>query len=118
MEKIKGRIKEIERFITEAELIRKTTALEEKVARLASPPEENLPPPAAAGIIEDLGGIINRPAAHKLIIDGKMAYYLKSQAVDLNKFIYQKVLIWGQISQPEKNLLPVITVEKIKPAVE
>ena len=117
-DKIAGRIRDIERLVTETELLKKTSALEEKVARLENPPEEILPPPTAAGTLEDLGRILNRPATHKLVLNGKATHYLKSQAVDLNKFVYQKVSVWGEVSQPEKSLLPVIEVTRINPAAD
>jgi len=83
------------------------------------------------GKIDDLGKIFNRQATHKLI-EGKMVrqahhpsnhpersrrkilYYLKSEALDLNRFIYDRVCVIGRLLDLENSPYPVIDVKEIR----
>jgi SH3-like domain-containing protein len=65
------------------------------------------------GIIDDLGKIINRQGTHKLSNNKKILYYLKSDAIDLNHYVYQKVRLKGQLEKIKSSPYPVINVEHI-----
>ncbi|NQS99863.1 MAG: SH3 domain-containing protein [Candidatus Omnitrophica bacterium] len=66
-----------------------------------------------SGVIDDLGKIANRPGAHKLIVDAKSYYYLKSENIDLNNYLYQKVKVSGMLVGSENCPFPVIEVEQV-----
>ncbi len=66
------------------------------------------------GKVDDLGKIFNRQGTHKLIEGKKTLYYLRSEALDLNRFIYDRVCIVGKLLELENSPYPVITVEQIK----
>lgn len=67
-----------------------------------------------SGIIDDLGKIINRPGAHKLIEGKKILYYLKSENINLNHYTRQGVYIIGEFIDAEDSPYPVINVKQIK----
>lgn len=73
-------------------------------------------PPAYIGIIEDVGILWNRPARYKLCNENKeILCYLVSEKIDLNRFIYRRVKLWGEakpISNSEKKLLRVTYLEE------
>lgn len=69
--------------------------------------------PVATGTVNDLGKIINRSGTHKLIKNGKILYYLRSTDYDLNKYLYYRVSIWGEVSKSPNQKYPTITVTKI-----
>ena len=65
------------------------------------------------GVIKDLGNIIGNPATHRLLIKGKVEYYLKSNKINLYNYIDCPVYIWG--NKKKVNLkYPLIIVEKIE----
>jgi SH3-like domain-containing protein len=66
-----------------------------------------------SGIIDELGKIINRQGTHKLNNNKKILYYLKSDVIDLNHYVYQKVRLKGQIEETKNSPYPVINVEHI-----
>ena len=69
----------------------------------------------ASGTIDDLGNIINQEARHKLIGDKEVLYYLKSDEVDLNRYVYQKVYVKGTLQELANSAYAVIKVEEIRP---
>ncbi len=74
-------------------------------------------PPAYVGTIEDVGILWNRPARHKLCNENKeILCYLASEKIDLNRFIYRKVRLWGKaepLPNSEKKLLRVSYLEEM-----
>ena len=84
-------------------------------------PKTSKTPPAskekieASGTIDDLGNIINREARHKLIGEKKVLYYLTSDEVDLNRYVYQKVDVKGTLKELSNSAYAVIKVEEIRP---
>ena len=66
------------------------------------------------GKVDDLGKIFNRQGTHKLIKGKKTLYYLKSETLDLNRFIYDRVCIVGKLFELGNSPYPLITVEQIK----
>ena len=71
--------------------------------------------PVAAGLIKPMGIFFKRRGTHRLIVDGKTAYYLRADDKDLlNNYSGYKVNIFGQkIDTPSKKI-PLIAVEKIE----
>ena len=67
----------------------------------------------AQGVINDLGKIFNRRGTHKLTKAEKVLYYLKSEAIDLNLYVYQKVQVKGIILEVEDSPYSVIDVQEI-----
>lgn len=69
----------------------------------------------AVGYVKDLGMIIYRPGAHKLVdMNGNILYYLKSQKYDLNNYIYGKVKITGKKEATPYYKIPTLLVKEIK----
>ncbi len=66
------------------------------------------------GTIEDLGKIFNRPGTHKLTRDKQVLYYLKSNSLNLNHYVYQNVCVIGALVDTEGARYPVINVEQLK----
>jgi SH3 domain protein len=66
-----------------------------------------------SGTLRDLGRIIGTDATHKLKIDGKTKYYLKSDSINLDKYIFKQVELKGLIEDASSRY-PLIYVEKIK----
>jgi SH3 domain protein len=67
------------------------------------------------GTLRDLGRIIGTDASHKLKIDGKTRYYLKSKKINLDKYVFKQVEIEGFIEDDDSRY-PLIYVENIKEA--
>ncbi|MBL7084750.1 MAG: SH3 domain-containing protein [Candidatus Omnitrophica bacterium] len=70
-----------------------------------------------SGVIEDLGKIYKRQGAHKLVEGKKTLYYLKSESIDLNLYLYDRVCVSGKLIEPSKDFpsaYPVIDVEEVK----
>lgn len=65
------------------------------------------------GIIEGLGKVIGNPATHKLKVNGKTKYYLKSEKINLNKYVYYLVSIEGKKEEGSFKY-PLIIIEKIE----
>ena len=78
------------------------------------PPLPQKPKVEVQGTVDDLGNIINRPGRHKLVRGKKILYYLKSENIDLNCYVYQKVWVIGETEDLEGFPYPVINVEEIK----
>ncbi len=70
--------------------------------------------PQGKGKIIELGRYLNRVGTHKLIKDKKTIYYLKSDALNLDDYIYHQVYVWGKIKKSEKSKISVIEVEYLK----
>jgi len=70
--------------------------------------------PIVRGKIMDAGRFFKRPGTHKLLQNGKTKFFLKSQTVNINDFVYHDVLIWGKIISNKKSRIPVIEVTFIK----
>lgn len=68
----------------------------------------------ARGVINDLGKVINRRGRHKLTDGKKILYYLKSNNLDLNNYLYQKVYLNGKVENLKGLPYPVINVEQIR----
>lgn len=66
------------------------------------------------GQINDLGKIVNRRGTHKLVAGGKIVYYLKSENINLDRYVYQKARVIGKLEGWEDSTYPVINVEQIK----
>lgn len=106
---------EIDRLKAAGQLKQPKEKPEESLTELRRPPDaEPVPAPAAIGKIEDLGMIINRPGTHKLIINGRIAYYLKSSKCNLSKHIYYPVAVWGGVTHQPDWKYPLISVEKVE----
>jgi len=67
----------------------------------------------AGGIIDDLGKIVKRQGTHKLIQGKKIVYYLRSEDIDLNLYVYQKVQIKGILVDLKDSSYPVIDVKQV-----
>ena len=68
-------------------------------------------PPIASGKVLDSGRFFNRKGTHKLLDkNNKLIYYLKSEDIDLNEFVYHQTEIWGEIKNP-KARVPLIIVD-------
>lgn len=66
------------------------------------------------GIVEDMGKIFNRPGTHKLVQEGKVTYYLRSDKVNLNRYTYRQVNIVGEVKETADEFrYPLIDVEEI-----
>ncbi|MCP4649950.1 MAG: SH3 domain-containing protein [PVC group bacterium] len=70
--------------------------------------------PIAQGKLMEMGRFFKRHGTHKLLIDKKPAYLLKSETIDLDDYIYYKVDVWGTQTTSAKSKLPIINVEHIK----
>jgi uncharacterized protein YgiM (DUF1202 family) len=69
--------------------------------------------PIAEGKLIEAGRFLFRPGTHKLLENKQTKFYLKSDTVDLNTYIYHKVQIWGKIVSSKKAKIPVIEVEYV-----
>ncbi len=88
-----------------------------KKDKQTSPPTALFTPPSplAQGILEDVGNIINRPAAYKLSSKTKLVYYLKPSAnINFSGYINSEIKIWGQVSGMSDDGVPIVNVEKIE----
>ncbi len=68
----------------------------------------------AEGRIKDLGKIINRAGTHKLVTVNKSLYYLKSESINLNDYIYRQAEVSGELVPCENSKFPVINVTEIR----
>jgi len=80
------------------------------------PPEPPLPGEKieVSGKLQDLGKIFRRQGTHKLTRGKKVLYYLKSETIDLNRYVNKKVNIIGELKDSENSPYPVIKVKEIK----
>jgi len=67
-----------------------------------------------AGKLQELGKIFRRQGTHKLTKGKKILYYLKSEEVDLNRYVNKKVEITGELKESKDSAYPVIKVKEIK----
>ncbi|MFH1459604.1 MAG: SH3 domain-containing protein [Candidatus Omnitrophota bacterium] len=87
------------------------TPVKADIVQLPLPKEE----PIAQGKLLDAGRVLNRTGTHKLYDkDKQIIYDLKSSLLDLNKFIYYKVKIWGKIDNDKNHKHPLIEVSYIQ----
>lgn len=70
--------------------------------------------PLAEGKLMDVGRFFNRKGTHKLIDKQKNIYFLKSNSIDLNEYIYYQVQIWGKVTSDNRSNVPVIEVMYVK----
>jgi len=112
IDKVKERVEKLRMRLAESRYIETTSKLEAKLEELKKPEETE--PPLAVGVIEDLGMVLGRPGTHKLLEGKKITHYLKSDKVDLNKYLYYTVKIWGTILESQKSPHPVILVDEVK----
>lgn len=79
---------------------------------------EELPqvaPPIATGIIKPMGIFFRRRGTHRLIVDGKTAYYLRTDDKGLlNNYSGYKVNIFGKTIEFPGQKIPLITVNKVE----
>jgi uncharacterized protein YgiM (DUF1202 family) len=66
------------------------------------------------GIIQDVGKFHKRPAAHKLVQDNGTTYYLKSDSVNLNQYIYRNVSVVGEMQELPGLAYPLISATQVK----
>ena len=72
-------------------------------------------PPIATGIIKPMGIFFKRRGTHRLIVDGKTAYYLRADDKDLlNNYSGYKVNIFGKTIEFPGQKIPLITVHKVE----
>lgn len=86
----------------------------EEAKERKKPAQITQPAPIASGVIDDLGVIINRPGRQKLMGDNGKIFYLKSETVNLARYVYYHVRIWGSMEEVPELKYPLITVEKIE----
>ncbi len=68
----------------------------------------------AKGKLLGTGRLINRPGTHKLMLNSKDFCYLKSEKVDLNKFINLNVEVRGKLIEYKNDKPYVISVETVE----
>lgn len=72
--------------------------------------------PLASGTIKPMGIFFRRKGTHKLIKDGKIIYYLKSENKSLlNNFSGYNANIFGNILELPGQKIPLIAVDKVEP---
>ncbi len=69
--------------------------------------------PVATGKLAETGRFFSRPGTHRLIVDGRAAYYLKSDTINLNDYVYHDVAVWGRLDRGQSRI-PVIVVERVE----
>jgi len=85
---------------------------EKAAAKNLTPPADQAP--IASGKVMDVGRMFKRKGTHKLIDkDKKAIYFLTSENLNLNEYVYRQVEIWGTISSPDEKI-PTIVVDFIK----
>lgn len=77
---------------------------------LISAPQETI---RVQGVIKEMGRLFKRPGTHKLVKGRKMLYYLKSENIDLNLYVHQKVEVAGRPQTLKRSRYSVLLVEKI-----
>lgn len=77
--------------------------------------KQDLPPPKpiAIGVVRPSGIFLKRRGTHKLIVNGKPAYYLKGDKKTLDKFTGLRVNIFGEITGSADAKIPLIEVKQI-----
>ena len=103
----------VERAADEPEIIA-TPLKKEEAAMKAGAKKEITPRPIARGRIRAMGIFFRRKGSHKLIIDGKLAYYLKGERKTLNRFIGCDVNIFGKVTAGKNQKIPLIQVERVE----
>jgi len=68
----------------------------------------------AEGKLVDAGRLFSNKATHKLIKGKKVIYYLKSNTLNLNDFIYYKVRVSGELRESAKSKVSAIIVDHIE----
>ena len=87
------------------------------VVEIAPPQPQEKQAIEVEGLLEQRGRTFGkRFGSHKLLVNGKPAYYLEGDSALLNSFIHFKVKVTGRQNDIPASDLPVITVEKINPA--
>jgi len=86
--------------------------------RVFTPPPPEPPHPGekikVEGKLQELGKIFRRQGTHKLTKGKKVLYYLKSEEVDLSRYVNKKVEVIGELKGSENSPHPVIKVKEIK----
>lgn len=67
----------------------------------------------AVGTLRDLGRVYGTDATHKLKIEGKTKYYLKSSNINLDDYIYKEVKIQG-IIEDDYSKYPLVNVRQVE----
>lgn len=104
------RLKLVEKQLKQKPLSKKSNIPTKKKPVLKQPNTEHI----AEGKLIEAGRFFRRPGTHRLIVKGKTINFLKSDVIDLNKYIYHKVQIWGEVLKNADSRVPVIKVEYIK----
>jgi uncharacterized protein YgiM (DUF1202 family) len=110
---LKGQKEELQKKLDELkkELERKLKELADERAKKAEKEEEFL----ATGWVYSIGGVIGKPATHRLVQGGKVLYLLKSDSFKLDDFWGQFVGVKGDVlPQPEGWEAQIIVVKDIK----
>ncbi|MBI4844868.1 MAG: SH3 domain-containing protein [Candidatus Omnitrophica bacterium] len=68
----------------------------------------------AEGKLMESGRSFNRLGTHKLIQGKTIVYFLKSNSLNLNDYVYYKVQVWGKIIEEQKSKAPILEVDYIK----
>ncbi|MFH1063236.1 MAG: SH3 domain-containing protein [Candidatus Omnitrophota bacterium] len=92
------------------ELVKNQAQIQTEKKRLLVKPATN---PIAQGKVVESGRFFYRPGTHKLIENNQTGYFLKSDTIDLNSYIYHNVQIWGKIISSDKTKIPTIEVEYV-----
>ena len=91
---------------------------------VATPGPAAQPAPSVADIVSvegkimETGRFFNRRWTHKLVRDKKVLYYLKSDTLNLNDFVYYRVTVWGSTEELARSAVPLMHVTQVKPIVE
>jgi uncharacterized protein YraI len=67
----------------------------------------------ATGIVAARGKVFNRRGSHKLLVNGKPAYYLEGERGVFDNFLNLKVKVSGEKQEVPSSDLPVISVKSI-----
>jgi len=103
----------VARSTPEPEVIVVPPNTEEKAIK-AEVKEEHKPRPIARGKIRSMGIFFRRKGSHKLVIDGRLKYYLKGERKYLNRFVGYNVNIFGKIVDGKNQKIPLIEVERVE----
>ena len=103
----------VKRCAPDPEVIVAPLNTEENTIKVAAK-EEIKPEPMAQGKIRAMGIFFRRKGSHKLVIDGKLKYYLKGDRKSLNRFIGDEVNIFGKVVDGKNQKIPLIEVERIE----
>lgn len=96
--------------------VEKEKSKEDKKEEQKTISDEKLSTTSIQGLLSDVGNIINRPAAYKLLsAEGDIIYYLKpAEKINLAGYINSKVNISGYVGEMSDSGIPVLIVEKIE----